>query len=156
MASDKQPNESSREEDVDESIADTTGPSIGTSIDELESLIADSNIPTGPTPGLQPEIPVLNDIVDASEARSETETIAKTGSISSPTDNKDDLPIVRLSKLVDSVDKKLSNELDALVDILKDTIKDSIIDELKEQLKKEAAHPQSPHHATDDPDKPIE
>ena len=146
MASDKQPGESTSGVDVAESKTDSLGPSFDNSIDELESLITETKVP----PRLQPNIPVLNDIVDAAEARKYTE------SINTLADKNEDLPIVRLSKLVESVDKKLSDELDSLVDILKDTIKDSIIDELKEQLKKEAAHPQSPPAAIDSPDKPIE
>ena len=134
----------------------TLGESVGDSIDELESLIAESSLPTGPTPRLQIEIPVLNDLVDASEARRYAQAETITESINTPADKNEELPIVRLNKLVDIVDQKLSSEPDPLVDILKDTIKDSINDELKEQLKKEAAQTQSPPPAIDSPDKPFE
>ena len=156
MASDKQPSESTDKIDVAESKTGSPAESIGESIDELESLFAESSLHTGFTPKLHPEIPVLNDVVDAAEARRYAEAEKIIESIHTPADKNDDLPIVKLSKLVDSVDKKLSNELDALVDILKDTIKDSIMDELKEQLKKETVQPQSPPPDIDGPDKPFE
>jgi hypothetical protein len=129
---------------------------IGDSIDELESLFDESSLTTGITPKLQPEIPVLNDIVDAAEAKKYLQAEAMAESNNAPADKDEDLQLVRLSKLMDTVDQKLSSELDPLVDILKDTIKDSIIDELKQQLKKEAAQTQSPPPAIDDPDKPFE
>jgi len=81
---------------------------------------------------------VLNDIVDAAEVRRYAQAELIIESINTPDDKDEDLQLVRLSKLMDTVDQKLSSELDPLVDILKDTIKDSIIDELKQQLKKEA------------------
>ena len=111
---------------------------LGNSIDELDSLIAESSLTNEITPRLQPEIPVLNDIVDAAEVRRYAQDETMTESINIPADKDEDLQLVRLSKLMDTVDQKLSSELDPLVDILKDTIKDSIIDELKQQLKKEA------------------
>ena len=137
-------------------ISESPGESIGNSIDELESLIAESNLQADLTPKLQPKIPVLTDIIEAAEARKYAlaETIKE--SVNIPADKNEDLPIVSLSKLVESVDKKLSNDLDDLVDKLKDTIKDSIMVELKEQLQKDAAQTQSPPTAIDSPDKPSE
>ncbi len=144
MASEKQEDDSSSNTDI------------GDSIDELESLFAESSLSTGITTGLQPEIPVLNDIVDAAEARSYTQSETTSESINTPADKDEDLHIVRLSKLMDTVDQKLSSELDPLVDILKDTIKDSIIDELKQQLKKEAKQVQPLPVDIIDPDKSSE
>ena len=142
--------------DIPEPFSESPGESIGNSIDELESLIAESNLQADLTPKLQPKIPVLTDIIEAAEARKYAlaETIKE--SVNIPADKNEDLPIVSLSKLVESVDKKLSNDLDDLVDKLKDTIKDSIMVELKEQLQKDAAQTQSPPTAIDSPDKPSE
>lgn len=152
MDSDKQPKKSSSEVDVARSRTDSSGESIGDSIDELESLITETKLP----PKLLHEIPVLNDVVDVAEARRYAQTEMITKSIHNQADENDELPIVKLGKLVDSVDKKLSSELDALVDILKDTIKDSIIEELKEQLKKEYSQSQAPTAHADTSDKPSE
>lgn len=118
---------------------------IGDSIDELESLFDESSLTTGITPKSQPEIPVLNDIVDAAEAKKYTqaETMTESNNTYDDKDEDEDVQLVRLSKLMDTVDQKLSSQLDHLVDILKDTIRDSIIDELKQQLKKEANQIQS-------------
>lgn len=108
---------SENQEDDTSSNAD-----IGDSIDELESLFAESSITTGITPSLQPEIPVLNDIVDAAEAGRYAQAEIISESINTSANEDEDLHIVRLSKLMDTVDQKLSSELDPLVDILKDTI----------------------------------
>ncbi len=121
---------------------------IAESIDELESLIAETKLP----PKLQGEIPVLNDVVDAAEAR----RYAQAETTSSDSENKiEDFPIEKINHLVDTVDRKLSSELDSLVDILKATVKDSIIDELKEELKKEAAQMESAPSEIDPSDKPA-
>ena len=147
MARDQPPGESPTETNVAEFITD----SIDNSIDELESLIVETKLPPRP----QPEIPVLNDIVDAAEARRYAKAITMAESPGAPVGKIENIPIDRLSKLVDSVDQELSNELDALVGILKDSTKDIVMDELKEQLKKEAAQTQSPPPAIDSPDKPF-
>ena len=139
MAEDKQADTGITEADITESI------------DELESLITETNLP----PKLQGEIPVLNDVVDAAEARSYAQA-ETTSASNSPTDKTESFPIDRLNELVDSVDQKLSDELDALVDTLKDTIRDSIIDELKEQLKKESSQMQTPAPNENTSDKPSE
>ncbi len=121
---------------------------IAESIDELESLIAETKLP----PKLQGEIPVLNDVVDAAEAR----RYAQAETTSSDSENKiEDFPIEKMNHLVDTVDRKLSSELDSLVDILKATVKDSIIDELKEELKKEAAQMESAPSEIYPSDKPA-
>ena len=137
---------------------DDTSPNadIGDSIDELESLFAESSITTGITPRPQPEIPVLNDIVDAAEVGSYAQAEIISESINTSANEDEDLHIVRLSKLMDTVDQKLSSELDPLVDILKDTIKDSIIDELKQQVKKEANQVQPLPVDVNNPDKSSE
>ncbi len=119
---------------------------IAESIDELESLIAETKL----SPKLQGEIPVLNDVVDVAEAR----RYAQAETTNSDSENKiEDFPIEKINRLVDTVDQKLSSELDSLVDILKVTIKDSIIDELKEELKKEAAQIESAPSEIDPSDK---
>lgn len=124
--------------------AGITEADIAESIDELESLIKETKLP----PTLQSEIPVLNDIVDPDEASGYT----RNESSAAPTttsNNLEDIPLDKLNELVDTVDRKLSSELDSLVDLLKETIKDSIIDELKEELKKEAVHMESATPKTD-------
>jgi hypothetical protein len=142
--------------DTPEPFSESPGESIGNSIDELESLIAETNLQADLTPKLQAKRPVLTDIVEAAEARKYAlaETLKESSNI--PADKNEDLPIVSLSKLVESVDKKLSSDLDDLVDKLKDTIKDSIMVELKEQLQKNSAKTQSHTTAIDSPDKPSE
>jgi hypothetical protein len=138
MAEDKQDNSGTYEADITESI------------DELENLIGETKLPAKP----QSEIPVLNNIVDPAEVagytRGESSTAATT------TNTIEDISLEKLNELVDTVDRKLSSELDSLVDILKETIKDSIIDDLKEELKKGAAQMESAPSKTDSPDKPSE
>lgn len=114
------------------------------SIDELESLIEDTELP----PELHGEIPVLNDIVDPDEARRDTQDESETAITT--TNNVEGIPLERLNDLMDRVDRKLSSELDSFVDLLKD----SIINELKEELKKEAMQmdpAQSEADPSDDP-----
>ena len=95
---------------------------------------------------------MLNDVVDAAEAR----RYAQAETIISDSENKiEDFPIERMNQLFDTVDRKLSGELDSLVDVLKETIKDSIIDELKEELKKEAAQMESAPSEIDPSDEPA-
>jgi phage gp29-like protein len=138
MAKDKQDDAGITETDIVESI------------DELESLIEDTELP----PELHGEIPVLNDIVDPDEARRDTQDESETAITT--TNNVEGIPLERLNDLMDRVDRKLSSELDSFVDLLKDTIKDSIINELKEELKKEAMQmdpAQSEADPSDDPSK---
>lgn len=116
------------------------------SIDELESLIEDTELP----PELHGEIPVLNDIVDPDEARRDTQDESETAITT--TNNVEGIPLERLNDLMDRVDRKLSSELDSFVDLLTD----SIINELKEELKKEAMQmdpAQSEADPSDDPSK---
>ncbi len=128
------------------SIPDTD---IVESIDELESLIEETDTP----PKLHDEIPVLNDVVDPADATGYTPDGSSTAAVTT-TDKIEDIPLERLNKLVDTVDRKLSSELDSYVDLLKDTIKTSIIDELKEELKKGATQMDSIPSKTDPPDNP--
>ena len=121
---------------------------IAESIDELEELIVETKLP----PKLYPEIPVLNDVVDPTEARRYAQSETSTESTSDHENKIEDFPSDRLNELVDKVDRNLSKELDDLVGILKDTIKDSIINELKEQLKKEAHQIESPPSRENTPD----
>jgi len=137
MAKDKQVDTGSKEADITESI------------DELESLIVEPKI----LPKLHGKIPVLNDVVDAAEARRYAQAITASTN-SNPADQTESFPVDRLNELVDSADQKLSNELDTLVDLLKGSIKDGIIDELKEQLKNEVAQMQSAPSNIDPSDKP--
>lgn len=136
MAEDKQADMGITEADIAESI------------DELESLIAETRLPSK-LPG---EIPVLNDVVDAAEAGSYAQA---EGTSSAPVNKIEDLTLERMNQLVDTVDRKLSSELDSLVDLLKETIKDSIIDELKEELKKEAVKMESAPAEIDPSDDPV-
>lgn len=121
-----------------ESNKATMNESIDDSIDKLESLIAENGIPSAHVADNDFEIPILTDVVDAAGISQYEDTASHSPSQSGETVDKQyqDSQTERLSQLVDSVDKKLSRELDSLVDLLKDTIKDSIIDELKEELKK--------------------
>jgi len=138
MAKDKQDDAGITEIDIVESI------------DELENLIEDNKLP----PKLSDEIPVLNDIVDPDEASRDSQDESETATIT--TNNVEGIPLERLNELVDTVDRKLSSELDSFVDLLKDTIKDSIINEIKEELKKETMQIDSaPSEAdlSDDPSK---
>jgi len=128
------------------SIPDTD---IVESIDELESLIEETDTP----PKVHDEIPVLNDVVDPADATGYTPDGSSTAAVTT-TDKIEDIPLERLNKLVDTVDRKLSSELDSYVDLLKDTIKTSIIDELKEELKKGATQMDSTPSETDPPDDP--
>ncbi len=139
MAEDKQDNAGVYEADITESI------------DELESLIKETKLPAKP----QNEIPVLNDIVDPAEVAGYTQGESSTAATTT-TSTIEDISLEKLNELVDSVDRKLSSELDSLVDILKETIKDSIIDDLKEELKKGAAQTEPAPSKTDSPDKPSE
>jgi hypothetical protein len=137
MAEDKQDNAGIYEANITESI------------DELESLIGETKLPAKP----QNEIPVLNDIVDPAEAAGYTQGESSTAPTTT-TNTIEDISLEKLNELVDSVDRKLSSELDSLVDILKETIKDSIIDDLKEELKKGATQTEPAPSETDSPDDP--
>jgi len=137
MAKDKQDDTGITETDIVESI------------DELESLIEETDTP----PKLHDEIPVLNDIVDPAEAGGEAQGEPSTATATT-TNKIDDIPLERLNELVNIVDRKLSSELDSFVDLLKDTIKTSIIDELKEELKKGVTQKDSAPSETDPSDDP--
>ncbi len=119
------------------------------SIDELENLIEESDMP----PKVHDEIPVLNDIVDPTEASGDAHGESSTAA-DTTTNNIEDIPLEKLNEMVDKVDRKLSSELDSFVDLLKDTIKTSIIDELKEELKKGATQMESDPSESDSSDDP--
>jgi len=104
----------------DKNSQNSIQPSLGDSINKLEKLIPDNQ--TEIIQDNDSEIPVLNELVDP-ESRIENET---------PVNN---LTSGQLSEIVNTIDKKLTGELNALLEILKDTIKDSIIDEIRTQLK---------------------
>lgn len=135
MANDKQDDKGITEADIAESI------------DELEDLIAETKMP----PKLYGEIPVLNDIVDPDEAKKYAQEESST-SATTAINNIEDISFEKLNELVDTVDRKLSSELDSLVDLLKDTIKDIIIDELKQELRKEVTQMGSAPSETNSPD----
>ena len=122
------------------------------SIDELETLIADTKLP----PRLHPAIPVLHDVIDAAEVRNYMQAETRSESSSTPTDTVDGISPDKLNQLVDTVDQKLSSELDSLVNVLKKTIKESIMDELKQELKKEATQTESSVTNEDNSSKPPE
>ena len=96
------------------------------------------------------------DVIDPAEARRYAQPETSIKSSGTLDDKTEDFSIDRLNKLFDTVDQKLSNELDSLVDILKDTIKGCIIDELKEPLKKEIAQKDVSATHTDTQDKSPE
>lgn len=152
MGKDNQSGESSSLESPEISHSLGSEADIAESINELEELIVETNFP----PKLYPGIPVLNDVVDAAEARRYAQSETSTESTSDHENRIEDFPADRLSELVDKVDRNLSKELDSLVDILKDTIKDSIINELKEQLKSVTTQTEKPASHSDTPDKPFE
>lgn len=108
---------------------------LGSSIEELESLIADKATVTINT---HPAIPVLDDVIDPDDIYSEDEDFP----VSTPHElvngePDDSISRTQLAKMIDNMEQKLTGELDELVSILKDAIKDSIISEIKNQLNEE-------------------
>jgi type I site-specific restriction-modification system R (restriction) subunit len=101
---------------------------LGSSIEELESLIADKATVTINT---HPAIPVLDEAIDPDDIYFEDEDF--------PSQDEPDNSISRdqLAHLIDNMEQKLTGELDELVHILKDAIKDSIITEIKAQLEEQ-------------------
>jgi len=104
----------------DENQQNSAQPSLGDSINKLEKLIPDNKAEI--IQDNDSKIPVLNELVGPG-SRIENET---------PVNN---LTSGQLSEIVNTIDEKLTGELNALLEILKDTIKDSIIDEIRTQLK---------------------
>ena len=106
---------------------------LGSSIEELESLIADKATVTINT---HPAIPVLDEAIDPDDIYFEEEDFPAQDE---PADAEPDNSISRdqLAHLIDNMEQKLTGELDELVHILKDAIKDSIITEIKAQLEEQ-------------------
>ena len=113
----------------DDNPQNITQPSLGDSINKLEGLITDTQDEV--IQDNDSKIPVLDELVDP-ENRNVSEP---------PVNN---LTSDQMSELVNTIDKKLSGELNTLLDILKDAIKDSIINEIKTQLKATEEHPSHP------------
>ncbi len=113
----------------DDNPQNSTQPNLGDSINELEGLITDNQ--NGVIKDNDSKIPVLDELVDP-ENRNVTEN---------PVTN---LTPGQMSELINTIDEKLTGELNELLDILKDAIKDSIIDEIKTRLeptKDPSSHP---------------
>ena len=117
------------------------------SIKELEHLInktqAEQQTPDD-------NIPVLDDIVTPEDIdrqqfdhHSSQELEQNYGINLQP---KGHITSLQLTSLVNNIEGKITDELDALLEILKDTLKDSIVDELKTQLKEEIEHPKRRKH----------
>ena len=107
---------------TDKSPRDNNTDSLGDSINKLDHLIKSSDTEYPAQRNIQ--IPVLDDIVEAEDPELK---IAQQTSMNAITPQ-------QLTELVDDIEVKLTEELDALVDLLKDTIKDNIMDEIKTQL----------------------
>lgn len=101
------------------------------SIDELEHLISDSS-PILSDLHTDSMIPVLDDVVDPEHTGDPEYGYTRITAAGADSVNPE-----QLASLVNNVEKKIADELDALVNILKGAIKDSIITELKSQLETE-------------------
>lgn len=91
---------------------------LGDSIDELEQLI--DHAKNRSVKEYDDNIPILDELVMADDINSDEYT----GIISN----------VKMSELANTIEEKLSDELNALLDILKSNIKDSIIEEINTRL----------------------
>ena len=107
---------------TDKTLRDNHTDSLGDSINKLDHLIKGTDAEHSTQQNIQ--IPVLDDIVEKDDSELK---IAQRTSMNAITPQ-------QLSELVDDIEVKLTEELDALVDLLKDTIKDNIMDEIKTQL----------------------
>ena len=108
------------------------------SIDELENLIS-SKAPNVNGENKGPVIPVLDDVIDPETTEFDDDDDYYDLPDMDHEDTAEDLPQNQFTpdqvdKLINTMDEKLSGELDALVNILKDAIKESIITEIKSQL----------------------
>ncbi len=111
---------------------------LGSSIEELENLIADKATVTINT---HPAIPVLDEAVNPDEIYFEDDDFQVPAQHESADDEPDNsISRDQLANLIENMDQKLSGELDELVNILKDAIKDSIITEIKTQLEEQRLH----------------
>ncbi len=122
--------------------ADPDGPSrnnskdlLDDSINELDHLIKE--VDTEHTTQQHIQIPVLEDIVESDVVNSQKQSHHTADDPELMNDQHASVNSItphQLSELVDNIEVKLTEELDALVDLLKDTIKDNILDEIKTQL----------------------
>ena len=108
---------------------------LGSSIEELENLIADKATVTINT---HPAIPVLDDAIDPDDIYIEDEDFLQHDSAYD--EPEDSISRDQLAILIDNIEQKLTGELDELVNILKDAIKDSIITEIKARLEEQGQH----------------
>jgi len=124
-------------------------PTLGDTINELEDLISDNGTLQETTDNDENRIPVLDDVVTPEDTC--PQDIMENFQQYTENDHVtlDNITQRRLAELVDTIDGKLTDELNALVEILKDTIKDSIIDELKTQLKTTETKTSHPDHDSD-------
>lgn len=111
---------------------------LGSSIEELEKLIADKATVTINT---HPAIPVLDEAIDPDDIYLEDEDFhIREQHETADAEPDNGLSRDQLAHLIDNMDQKLTGELDELVSILKDAIKDSIITEIKAQLEEQRPH----------------
>ncbi len=94
-------------------------------IDELEQLLERAKEDRSSA-----NVPILDDLVEYDE-----ESVIKNNTDARQLQTPPVKPI-DLSLMLEEVESKIADELDALVDILKDTIKDSVMTEIKNQLDK--------------------
>ena len=92
---------------------------LGESIDKLEQLIDDAK--NEDVKEYDDNIPILDELVLPDENNSNERT-------------ENTIATVKLSELANTIDEKLTDELDSLLDILKSNIKHSIIDEINTRL----------------------
>lgn len=119
------------------------GTELGSSIEELENLIADKATVTINT---HPAIPVLDEAIDPDDIYFEDEDFQIREQHETADDEPDNgISRDQLAHLIDNMDQKLTGELDELVSILKDAIKDSIITEIKAQLEEQRPHKTATH-----------
>lgn len=102
---------------------------LGESIDQLEQLIDDAK--NANIKDYDDNIPILDELVMADDITSDEYT----GIISN----------VKMSELANTIDEKLTDELNALLDILKSSIKDSIIEEINTRMATTDKHTNNPH-----------
>ena len=118
-------------------------------LSELESLITDQQSDTNTIPVLNEMagadqnmtagIPILDELVEAEDV-----DMNEWGQhLDLPTATSD-----QMLRLIDTIEQRLTNELETLVQTLKSTMKESIIDELKAKLETSAQAPITLEHLT--------
>lgn len=144
MAKDTQANQSAVKKPL-LSRSTTSQADIISSIDKLESLVADDLLSASPME-LKDGIPVLNDVVDIEEMGRYTapETDTRVSNIPVLGRN-EELPIETINNVLDTLDQRLAKELSSIVNILKDKVRTDIINELKGKLKKETTQTEFPY-----------